>query len=123
MRDIVLVHSNEKTTELYRKRLAQHFGVKTHLDGISAIRSLRESKPHLVIAEYDLPWISGVGILKFVRSTPSISHVPVIIVSHREPQISALNHGANDWIKTTDATVDELIQKVFYHLITNKVLK
>jgi DNA-binding response OmpR family regulator len=123
MRDIVLVHSNEKMNELYKKKLGQYFRVGSAFDGLSGLRLIRSTKPHLLVTEYDLPWMSGLGLLKYVRRTLPIAHIPVIVVSHRDPVDEALEHGANEWIKTSQVPVDELLNKVFHHLITNKIIK
>lgn len=123
MRDIVLVHSNEKLANIYQQRLAKHFRVKTAFDGLSGVRLIKQKTPHMVIAEYDLPWLSGLGILKFVRGHLPTIAIPVIFLSHRVPEFKALNHGANDWINVSDVSVDDFIDRIFYHLITNKIIK
>jgi DNA-binding response OmpR family regulator len=123
MRDIVLVHSNEKMNELYKRKLGQYFRVGSAFDGLTGLRLIRNTKPHMLITEYDLPWMSGLGLLKYVRKTLPIAHIPVIVVSHRGATEEALQHGANEWVKTSDTSVEELMNKVFYHLITNKIIK
>lgn len=123
MRDIVLVHSNEKMNELYKKKLGQYFRVERAFDGINGLRLIRGIKPHMLVTEYDLPWMSGLGLLKYVRKTVPIAHIPVIVVSHRDPVEEALGHGANEWIKTSNASVDDVLNKVFYHLINNKIIR
>ncbi len=123
MRDIILVHSNEKLSDLYSRRLQKDFRVQKAFDGISGLRLIKKSNPHMLITENDLPWLSGIGLLKFVRSHPTISTIPVIILSQDHPEKSALNLGANEWIRPQDVSVDELMQKILYHLINNKVIK
>jgi hypothetical protein len=69
-----------------------------------------------------LPDLAGLGVVRFVRAHKPIASIPVIILSRSEPVPEALNLGASDWLKSQDITVDDLVNKVFYHLITNKIL-
>ena len=123
MRDIVLVHSNQKLSDLYSQRLNTRFRVKTAFDGLSGLRLIKQANPHIVVTEYELPWLSGIALLKFVRRHPTMSRTPVIIISQSEPVASALNYGANEWIRPSEVSLDEMLQKIYYHLITNKIIK
>ncbi len=123
MRDIVLVHSNEKLSELYHNRLLKHFRVKTAHDGLKGVRMIRDINPHLVITEYDLPFLSGIGVLRFTRSHLPTIGSPVIFISHRDPDLEALDAGGSEWLKTDEISVEELVNKVYYHLLTNKILR
>ncbi len=123
MRDIVLVHSNEKLSDVYSRRLQEQFQVHKAFDGISGLRLIKRSNPHLVIAEHELPWLSGIGLLRYIRSHPTLSATPFLILSRELPDSDALKFGANEWIRPQEVTVDQLMDKVLYHLINNKVLK
>lgn len=96
MTDIVLVHSNEKILDIYASKLKPHFRTHLAMDGISGVRTIRRTNPSLVVAEYELPWLSGMGILKFVRKHPELKVVPVIIVSREAPVNEAMVSGLNE---------------------------
>jgi two-component system, chemotaxis family, chemotaxis protein CheY len=119
MKDIVLVHSNEKLSNLYHQKLGKYFKVQRAFDGIMGLRLIRHTQPNMVITEYELPWLSGIGLLKFIRKHPTISAIPVIIISAQDPDQSALKWGANEWIKPKEVTLDQMLQKIFNYLSIN----
>lgn len=120
MTDILLVHSNEKLLDIYCQRLRRHFRTHRAQDGISGVRMIRRINPMVVVAEYELPWLSGIGILRFVRSHPTLSRIPVLMVSREGPITDALAAGVNEWIKIPPASISDLMQKIVYHALTAK---
>ena len=123
MKDIVLVHSNPKLSEIYHNRLKHDFRVHRAFDGISGLRLVRQHMPQMLVAEHELPWLSGLGLLKFVRQHQALSAIPVIIISPEPPDKSALSLGANDWVRPKEVSVDELVKKIYFHLLTEKLSK
>ncbi|HYE22044.1 MAG TPA: response regulator [Verrucomicrobiae bacterium] len=123
MRDVVLVHSNEKLADLYHSKIKKTFRVNTAHDGLTAIRLIKHVKPHLVLTEYDLPWLSGLGVLKFVRQNSVLATIPVLVISHRDPDPEALDFGASEWLKIPTVSVEDIANRVIYHLMTNKIIK
>jgi len=95
--------------------------------GISYLQSLVEQSrktpvcwPDLVLLDIVMPGGSGVEGLKFVRNTPELNHLPVIIFTgHQSPEAreQAMSLGANLWlIKPTDFNEIVEIAKNLYHL-------
>lgn len=50
-------------------------------DGARAIDTIRQSPPDVVLADIGMPGRSGYDVLAFVRSQPSLSHVPVLLLA------------------------------------------
>jgi CheY-like chemotaxis protein len=49
--------------------------------GKEAIAKIREERPNLVLADLQMPELDGLGLCKALRDDPSISQVPVIILT------------------------------------------
>jgi two-component system alkaline phosphatase synthesis response regulator PhoP len=71
-------------------------------DGPSALRRIRDDGPALVVLELSLPGLSGLDLLRKVRSgRTGRSDTPIIVLSGRSGEadrISALDLGADDYL-------------------------
>ena len=78
------------------------------------IEMIQRERPDLVLLDVMMPGISGLDLLKTIRETPSMVHLPVIILTaHFEEEVKyqALKLGANDFLsKPIDAF--ELLPRV-----------
>jgi DNA-binding response OmpR family regulator len=52
-------------------------------DGRSAIRKLTEQPPDIVCLDLMLPELSGYEVCEIIRATPTLKHIPVLLVSAR----------------------------------------
>jgi len=95
--------------------------------GISYLQSLVDQSkktpvcwPDLVLLDIVMPGSSGIEVLKFVRRTPELKELPVIIFTgHQAPEVreQAMALGANLWlIKPTDFNEIVEIAKSLYRL-------
>lgn len=101
---------------LYRKRLNNHFGVQTAVDGLSAVRKVREYTPRVIVSDYDLPLLSGKALLKFVRSHSPTASSPFIFLTKSEFDPDALNLGANDWLIQHHTNPSLLIERIYVQI-------
>ena len=70
-------------------------------DPARAISQIIEDKPDLIILDVMMPGISGVDVLRQVRSEPEICHIPVLILTastDRSTRLSVLELGASDFL-------------------------
>lgn len=51
--------------------------------GQAALETLAEQRPELVCLDLTLPDISGYEVCEFIRSTPVLQHIPVLMISAR----------------------------------------
>lgn len=49
--------------------------------GLSALKALRTHVPDLLILDLHMPFVNGVETLRAIRSTPSLAHLPVIVLT------------------------------------------
>jgi len=80
---ILLVDDDAVIRTIYGKRLAQYgFAVTTATDGANALDLLQADKPDLVVLDLMMPKLSGVEVLKFIRSQPNLRSLPVAIFTN-----------------------------------------
>lgn len=88
-------------------------------DGESALKILRE-KPDIqfVISDWNMPKMTGIELLKAVRSDPSLKGLPFLMVTaeaDKENIVEAVKSGVNSYIVKpfNAATLKEKIEKIF----------
>jgi two-component system, OmpR family, KDP operon response regulator KdpE len=80
-------------------------------DGRTALDVAREEQPEVVLLDLGLPDLSGVDVLRQLRSW---SKVPVVVLSARhgsDDKVEALDEGADDYV-TKPFGMDELLARV-----------
>ena len=90
---------------------AHGYDLRTATDGRTAVDLGRTDQPDLLILDLGLPDISGVEVLRQLRTW---SHVPVIVLSARDgsdDKVEALDVGADDYV-TKPFGMDELLARV-----------
>jgi CheY-like chemotaxis protein len=83
MKRILLVDDDTVILRLYQEGLSQH-GAKVDIaaDGLAAINTLRTTVPDVIVLDLMMPKLSGVDVLKFIRSEAALKKVPVIVLSN-----------------------------------------
>lgn len=83
MKKILLVDDDATVLEIYRQRFVNDgFQVETAADGLSAAKQFRQTKPDLVVLDLMMPKLSGVEVLKFIRSQSDLKSTPVVILTN-----------------------------------------
>jgi two-component system chemotaxis response regulator CheY len=93
-------------------------------DGQAALVKLRSGGIDFVISDWNMPNMTGLELLKLVRSDPALKHLPVLMVTaeaKKENIIEAAQAGANGYIVKpfTAATLDEKLNKIFQTMPKN----
>lgn len=82
MKRLLLVDDDAVVTRNYRDRLSAHgFQVNTASSAAVAMSMLRSGKPDLVVLDLLMPEVSGVDVLKFIRSEQRLAQTPVVILA------------------------------------------
>lgn len=95
-------------------------GVKNYItenDGQKALDRLSTNPVHLILSDYNMPGLDGLGLLKAVRSSPQTQKVGFILVTGRPtPEIvnEAKRLGLNNMIKKpfTSSSMKQCIESV-----------
>jgi DNA-binding response OmpR family regulator len=83
MRRLLLVDDDAVVTQLYRDRLSAHgFHVNTAGGGAAALSILRCGNPDLVVLDLMMPQVSGVEVLKYIRSDPRLADTAVVLLAN-----------------------------------------
>ena len=117
---ILFVNPDEKFVQIYARPLTQHFQLDSAHDGLTALRKFKLNLPALVVSDYHLPLLSGLGLLKHLRSQKESSAILFIFITDDPDRSEALGHGASDWISLETSSPDLLIEKIYHHLTLNK---
>ena len=79
---VLVVDDESDFTELLKFNLGgQGFDILTAADGMEALNIARRELPDVVILDLMLPDLDGFSVCEILRSQPSTSQVPIIVVS------------------------------------------
>ncbi|NVM56874.1 MAG: response regulator [Desulfobacterales bacterium] len=87
-------------------------------DGTTALGALRKGKIDLIISDWNMPKMSGVELLKTIRSDESLKDIPFLMVTaeaQKSSVLEAVQAGVNHYIVKpfTADTVMERLQQIF----------
>ncbi|HEY1724245.1 MAG TPA: ATP-binding protein [Steroidobacteraceae bacterium] len=98
---IVLADDNADMRAYVTELLAPTYSVEAVGDGEQAFRAARRARPDLIISDVMMPRLDGFGLVAAVRADPSLSSVPIVMLSARageEARIEGLDAGADDYL-------------------------
>ena len=90
---------------------SQGFDLRVAADGESALDTLRDWPPDLVVTDLSMPGVDGLELCRRIRQT---SAVPIIVLSvkgEERTKVAALDAGADDYV-TKPFGMDELLARV-----------
>ncbi len=83
MKSILLVDDDPLILKLYQTALKQRgFAVEAAENGLLGVAAMRRQKPDAIVLDLMMPTFNGVDVLKFLRGEPSLSSIPVIVLSN-----------------------------------------
>ena len=87
-------------------------------DGEAALRIVVEAPPHLIISDYNMPKLDGLGLLRAVRAHPPTAKTAFIMLTGRadkELVQRAVQYGVNNYLVKpfTVQTLKDKIEAVF----------
>lgn len=101
----ILLVEDSRTIRLENERTLMQAGYEVVWaeDGESALRIAREQVPDLILLDLLLPRISGMDVLRRLKSEDATARIPVVVVSglsqrNRETLLAA---GADDYLEKT----------------------
>jgi len=113
---ILIVEDDKFLRELIVGKLeGEGYEVLVAVDGLEGVKSIQEQKPSLVLLDLMLPNMDGFEVLQKIKDDPTISSMPVIILSNlgqREDVERGLSLGAVDFMIKAHFTPNEVIEKV-----------
>ena len=99
---ILVVDDNEDIVDIARKTLlARGFEVRVAYNGPSALASVAQRRPDLILLDIMMPQMSGMEVLDRLRANPATASVPVILVTAKdqdEDLLAGYKYGADYYI-------------------------
>lgn len=109
---ILVVDDESQITRVLRTGLtARGYDVRVAADGVSALETLGDWQPDLVVTDLSMPNMDGLELCRRVRA---ISQLPIIVLSAKgeeQTKVEALDIGADDYV-TKPFGMDELLARV-----------
>lgn len=91
-------------------------------DAEQALFVMRRRPPHLAILDCAMPGMSGVDLLRRMRSDGNLCHVPVLILTARQSENDealAFGAGADDYLRKP-VDLDQLVGRIDAMLATER---
>jgi len=116
MKKILIIEDDQIVANVYRNKLAvEGYTVEVASDGETGLKVMRTFKPQLILLDLMLPGMSGVEVIKEIRSEEEFAKVPVIIFSNTYLTNliqEAWRAGANKCISKSNCTPKDVIEIV-----------
>lgn len=113
---ILIVEDDKFLRELIsQKLLKEGYEIDSAIDGEEGVKKIKETKPNLVLLDLILPGIDGFEVLSQMKTEPSVSSIPVIILSNlgqKEDVERGLKLGAVDYLIKAHFTPGEIVEKI-----------
>lgn len=61
--------------------LSEQFECVQAVNGADGLQKIRELRPAAVVADLEMPEMDGIGLLRSLRDDPSLSSIPVVILT------------------------------------------
>ncbi|WKN49733.1 SpoIIE family protein phosphatase [Nocardioides sp. Arc9.136] len=98
---VLVVDDNDDMRRYIRDLLAPAYDVRTAVDGLDALDAMAQDVPDLVLTDVMMPELDGFGLLRRMQADPTLTSVPVIMLSARageEGTLEGLEAGADDYL-------------------------
>ena len=117
----VLVVDDFATMRRIVKNILNQIGFKNIIeadDGSTALAVLKKDKVDLIMSDWNMPKVTGLELLKAVRSDESMQDIPFLMVTaegQKDSVIQTVQAGVSDYIikPFTADTVKEKLEKMF----------
>jgi two-component system chemotaxis response regulator CheY len=123
----ILVVDDFSTMRRIVKNLLKQIGYETideAEDGEQAYAKLKNEKYQFVVSDWNMPNMTGIELIKKVRSDPELKDLPFLMVTaeaEKEKVVEAIKSGVNNYIikPFTAEILKEKMEKIFEKLEGN----
>ena len=113
---ILIIEDDKFLRELIAQKLIkENFEVFEAVDGEEGIKKIKSKKPDLILLDLILPGIDGFEVLSRMKEDPTLTSIPVIILSNlgqKEDVEKGLKLGVADYLIKAHFTPGEIVDKV-----------
>ena len=101
-RCVLLVEDEDQLRRVMKDLLEREgYKVAEARDGAQALDEVDRSAPDLIMLDLNLPGLDGYGVLQRLRSRPSTSQIPVIVLTAKgdeDNEVRVFQMGADDFL-------------------------
>lgn len=116
MKKILIIDDDQIVGNVYRNKLTvEGYATEVAPDGETGLKVMRTFRPELILLDLMLPGISGVDVIKEIRSEPEFAKVPVVVFSNTYLTNliqEAWRAGANKCLSKSSCTPKDVIEIV-----------
>jgi len=113
VRKVLIAEDNPDLRNIFsRIFLHHHFQVEVAQNGMEALDLLADSRPDVLILDINMPHMSGLEVLSYIRQTPFLRALKVIIVTGNSVAIDHPDAQKADLLLIKPISVNELITMV-----------
>jgi len=99
---VLVVEDDNMSRTMLRDILKKGYRVVVAVDGMDGYRQAILEKPHVIVADKEMPKLDGYGLLNSLKTSPETRHIPVILVTgtamNSEEEAKAFDKGFFDYI-------------------------
>ncbi len=125
MKKILIIEDDQIVANVYRNKLtAEGYQTEVALDGETGLKTLRTLQPDLIVLDLMLPRMSGVDVIREIRSESEFSKLPIIVFSNTyltNMVQQAWKAGANKCLSKTSCSPREVVDVVRTTIGTSSV--
>ena len=116
----VLVVDDFATMRKIERNILSQLGIKNvdeADDGVTALPKIQQNTYDVVLLDWNMPQMSGLELLKAIRSDPNSKNIPVLMVTAealKDNIVAAAQAGVNDYLVKpfTAAVLEEKLKKI-----------
>jgi two-component system, chemotaxis family, chemotaxis protein CheY len=116
----VLIADDQRTVRHVTRLALENFGVRMIHEaenGVDALQKALIQPIDLIISEFNMPEMDGLGLLRAVRGHPAVRKLPFILITRRgdrELVVVAAKAGVNDYLVKpfTEAMLRQKVEEV-----------
>jgi two-component system, chemotaxis family, chemotaxis protein CheY len=116
----VLIVDDQRTVRHVTRLALENFGVRMIHEaenGVDALQKVLIQPIDLIISEFNMPEMDGLGLLRAVRGHPAVRKLPIIFITRRgdrELVVVAARAGVNDYLVKpfTEAMLRQKVEEV-----------
>jgi DNA-binding response OmpR family regulator len=113
-RTILVVDDEPQIRLLLKEFLSEHFEVELASNGAEAVQASRSGRPDVILMDVMMPDLDGISAVRKIRENPATRAIPVLMLTAANTsrqRIRAFDFGADDYI-SKPFEVDELIARI-----------
>lgn len=98
---ILVVDDDTEVAHYLKRLLSPHYKTVCRFDADSAVKSVKEEAPDLILSDVVMPGKNGYALCREIKEDLQLCHIPVILVTAQttvENQVEGLNTGADAYV-------------------------